>query len=63
MAVEHAHALGVASLPMHHRDPFDRLLIAQATEMQVPIVTDDRNFDLYEIEVIPAVPPSESSIF
>ena len=63
VAVEHSHALGVASLPMHHRDPFDRLLIAQATEMQVPIVTDDRNFDLYEIEVIPAVPPSESSIF
>lgn len=54
--VEHLHALRVASLPMHHRDPFDRLLIAQATEMQVPIITDDRGFDPYEIEVISAVP-------
>ena len=56
IAVEHLHALRVASLPVHHRDPFDRLLIAQATEMQVPIITDDRGFDPYEIEVIAAVP-------
>lgn len=55
VAVEHSHALGVTSLPMHHRDPFDRLLIAQAVEMEVPIVTEDGSFDLYEIEVIPAV--------
>lgn len=54
--VAHSHALGVASLPMHHRDPFDRLLIAQATEMQVPIITDDHGFDPYEIEVIAAAP-------
>lgn len=54
--VEHLHALRVASLPMHHRDSFDRLLIAQATEMQVPIITDDRGFDPYGIEVISAVP-------
>ena len=53
--VEHTHALRVASLPMHHRDPFDRLLIAQAAEMQVPIVTDDGSFALYEVDVIDAV--------
>ena len=53
--VEHTHALRVASLPMHHRDPFDRLLIAQAAEMQVPIVTDDRSFAPYEVDVIDAV--------
>ena len=54
--VEHAHALRAASLPMHHKDPFDRLLIAQAADMQIPIVTDDHGFDPYEIEVIPAAP-------
>ncbi|MCY3805530.1 MAG: type II toxin-antitoxin system VapC family toxin [bacterium] len=56
LAVEHSHALRVASLPMHHRDPFDRLLIAQAVELQVPVITDDRQFGLYGIDVISAVP-------
>ena len=55
IAVEHSHALRVAALPMHHRDPFDRLLIAQASEMQVPIVTDDHSFSPYEVDVISAV--------
>ena len=55
LAVEHSHALRVAALPMHHRDPFDRLLIAQASEMQVPIVTDDHSFSPYEVDVISAV--------
>ena len=58
ISVEHSHALRVASLPMHHRDPFDRLLIAQAMDMQVPIVTDDHGFDPYAIEVIAAAPRS-----
>ena len=54
--IEHGHALRVAALPFHHRDPFDRLLIAQAAELQVPIITDDQSFGAYEIDVIPAVP-------
>ena len=54
--IEHSHSLRVASLPMHHRDPFDRLLIAQAAEMKVPIVTDDRSFRPYEVDVIVAAP-------
>ena len=54
LPVEHTHALRVASLPMHHRDPFDRLLIAQSVELRVPIVTEDRRFYEYEVEVIPA---------
>ena len=60
IAVEHSHALRVASLPMHHRDPFDRLLIAQAAEMQVPVVTDDHSFSPYEVDVISAVERSVS---
>ena len=46
------HALRVATLPMHHRDPFDRLLIAQAHIEKIPIVTADRSFAAYDIEVI-----------
>jgi len=36
-------------LPRHHRDPFDRLLIAQALDLKVPIVSRDRIFDLYGV--------------
>lgn len=39
--IEHAHALAVADLPLIHRDPFDRLLVAQAIALGVPIVTAD----------------------
>ena len=38
-----------AGLPFHHRDPFDRLLVAQATVEQVPIVSADPVLDSYEI--------------
>ena len=43
-----------AGLPYHHRDPFDRLLIAQAMVLDIPIMTADPAFDPYEIEVIPS---------
>jgi PIN domain nuclease of toxin-antitoxin system len=39
----------VAGLPFHHRDPFDRLLIAQAQVEQMPIVSVDAAFDAYSI--------------
>ncbi|MEP7379528.1 MAG: type II toxin-antitoxin system VapC family toxin [Chloroflexota bacterium] len=54
MAIEHAHALQVATLPRHHRDPFDRLLIAQAQLESLPIVTADPEFDAYDVEVVRA---------
>ena len=41
LPIEHAHALAVASLPSLHRDPFDRLLIAQAELLSVAILTAD----------------------
>ncbi len=41
------HILKVASLPHHHRDPFDRLLIAQAITEGVPLVSADSAFDQY----------------
>ena len=43
------HAAVVSSLPFHHRDPFDRLLIAQAIVEQMPIVSSDTAFDAYSI--------------
>jgi PIN domain nuclease of toxin-antitoxin system len=46
------HADLVASLPLHHRDPFDRLLVAQATIEGLPLVSDDQSLRRYEIEVV-----------
>jgi len=46
------HVLRVESLPLHHRDPFDRLLIAQSIEEGWPIVTADPWFARYPVEVI-----------
>ena len=46
------HADLVASLPLHHRDPFDRLLVAQATLEGLPFVSDDQWIRKYDIEVI-----------
>ena len=42
------HIYRLTDLPMHHRDPFDRLLICQALEEQMPILSVDGKFDPYE---------------
>ena len=44
------HLAVVTALGLHHRDPFDRLLIAQATVEQLPIVSVDNKFDPYNVE-------------
>ncbi len=46
------HALHVSTLPGHHRDPFDRLLIAQAQLEGLPIISADPQIVRYQIEVI-----------
>jgi PIN domain nuclease of toxin-antitoxin system len=46
------HVLRVETLPRHHSDPFDRILIAQSLEEKLPLVTADRVFADYPIEVI-----------
>ena len=48
IAVEHLALL--SALPFHHRDPFDRLMIAQAIVEQLPIVSLDREFDPYGVK-------------
>ena len=47
-----AYADAQASLPLHHRDPFDRLLIAQAISEGIPIVGADIQFDAYGVHRI-----------
>lgn len=54
LAIEHSHALRVATLPHHHSDPFDRLIIAQAQVEKLPILTADPHFKPYDVELIPA---------
>jgi PIN domain nuclease of toxin-antitoxin system len=41
------HTVAVSTLPFHHRDPFDRLLVAQAIVERMPIVSGDMAFDAY----------------
>jgi len=43
-----SHAFRLFGLPRHHRDPFDRQLIAQALYEEIPIVTPDQTFGLYK---------------
>jgi len=40
------------NLPFHHKDPFDRILIAQAKVENYTIVTDDSNFSAYSVNLI-----------
>ncbi|MBA3368478.1 MAG: type II toxin-antitoxin system VapC family toxin [Geodermatophilaceae bacterium] len=54
LAVEIDHVHRVTDLPPHHRDPFDRLLIAQAQALNLPIVTADERFGYYDVQVIEA---------
>lgn len=48
------HGLAVGQLPMHHRDPFDRLLIAQAQCEGLTIITADRAFAAYDVPIMAA---------
>jgi len=54
LSITAQHANKVGDIPMHHRDPFDRMLIAQAIEESLTIVTHDRAFKAYEIPLIEA---------
>lgn len=46
------HAVRAGLLPMHHRDPFDRLLVAQAQALNIPILSADQILDKYDIKRI-----------
>ncbi len=48
------HGMAVSELPLHHRDPFDRILIAQARCEDLTLVTADRRFGAYDVPVLDA---------
>jgi PIN domain nuclease of toxin-antitoxin system len=52
LAIEHTHALAVSTLPPLHRDPFDRLLVAQSKLLGVPILTADPELARYPIQTL-----------
>lgn len=52
LAVNLQHSLAVMNLPLHHRDPFDRLLIAQAREEGLTLVTRDAGFKAYDVATV-----------
>lgn len=54
LPVEHRHALEVAELPDHHRDPFDRLLVAQARLENLLLVTVDPALEPYDVSLLRA---------
>ena len=52
MQIELSHIYTLDLLPPHHRDPFDRIIIAQAMNEKISIVSIDKAFDVYSIERI-----------
>jgi PIN domain nuclease of toxin-antitoxin system len=52
LAVSREHALAVFALPAHHRDPFDRLLIGQAKVEEMTLISADRMFDRYPVQLL-----------
>lgn len=54
LALSPAHGRRVGELPLHHRDPFDRLLIAQAMEEGLTVVTADGRFADYGVPIVAA---------
>ena len=52
LPIEWTHAAAVERLPLHHRDPFDRLIVAQALAENLPIVSADPAFRRYGVKVV-----------
>lgn len=51
--IELSHALRAGALPMHHRDPFDRMLIAQCQIEELVLVTHDARLGDYDVKIMP----------
>ncbi|MEY4531706.1 MAG: hypothetical protein RLZZ156_2427, partial [Deinococcota bacterium] len=52
LEIKTKHLDGLKPLPLHHKDPFDRMLIAQAMFEKATLVSDDEFFGLYDVELI-----------
>jgi PIN domain nuclease of toxin-antitoxin system len=51
LGLEMSHIKKVQTMPLHHRDPFDRMIISQAMMENLFVMTDDANFKYYDIEI------------
>jgi PIN domain nuclease of toxin-antitoxin system len=52
LPINQRHALHLEKLPLHHRDPFDRILIAQAQTEGLPVLTADSHFQSYDVKIL-----------
>jgi len=52
LPIEPHHLVAYSELPLHHRDPFDRLLVAQARSLGLPVVTADPKLVPYGVEIV-----------
>lgn len=52
LLISFSHAERAAALPLHHRDPFDRMLVAQAQGEGLTLVTRDRRLEPYDVEIL-----------
>lgn len=52
LAINHHHAIELSELPMYHKDPYDRMIIAQAISEGVPVLTADPVFKKYKINLL-----------
>ena len=52
LPVRAEHGLAAGALPLHHRDPFDRMLVAQAHVERLTLVTRDRRIEPYDVKVL-----------
>ena len=52
LPIELRHISGLSRLPLHHRDPFDRLLLAQSNVDAMPLLSADAVFDAYDAQIL-----------
>lgn len=52
LPITHDHCTRLSTLPLHHRDPFDRMLVVQAQGERLPILSADSKLSQYDIEVL-----------
>ncbi len=57
LPITHPHALRAGELPPHHRDPFDRLLVAQAQIERLALLTADAQLHAYDVRTLTCQPP------
>ena len=52
LPIEHRHCTLLSKLPLHHRDPFDRMLVVQAQEAGVPLLSADPKLHAYDVDIL-----------